>query len=70
MSELYKAVDRNDPEYGLKCWLVNDKGVAISIHYGDDMRKINDCKQCEDVFIYSSLERFSDAIDPVLIAEW
>lgn len=70
MSKLYKAVDRNYPKNGLKCWLVNDKGVAISTHHGNDIRAINNCKRCEDILIYSSLERFSDAIDPVLIAEW
>lgn len=70
MTELYRAVDGNNPKHGLKCWLVNDKGVAVSTHRGDDMREINDCKHCEDMFIYSSLERFSDAINPVLIAEW
>lgn len=54
----------------MNCFLVNDKGVAVSIHNGNDMREIDDCKRCEDMFIYSSLERFNDAIDPVLIAEW
>lgn len=70
MSKLYKAVDRDNPKNGLKCWLVNDRGVAVSTHHGDDMEQINACKHCEDMFIYSSLERFGNAIDPVLIAEW
>lgn len=68
MSKLYKAVDKQDGK--MSCFLVNDKGVAVSTHYGSDMEEIDDCKHCEDIFGYSSLERFNDAIDPVLIAEW
>lgn len=68
MSKLYKAVDKQDGT--MSCFLVNDRGVAVSTHYGSDMEEIDDCKHCEDIFCYSSLERFSDAIDPVLIAEW
>ena len=70
MSKLYKALDTVNPDYGMKCWLVNDKGVAISTHHGNDIRAINNCKRCEDILIYTGLERFSDAINPVLIAEW
>lgn len=70
MSELYKAVDRNDPECGLKCWLVNDKGVAIGTHGDDDEKEITVCQNCENLFFYDPIERFNDAIDPVLLAEW
>nr|DAK85325.1 MAG TPA: hypothetical protein [Caudoviricetes sp.] len=70
MSKLYKAVDRNYPEYGLKCWLVNDEGVAVSTHRGDDEKEITVCQDLENVFVYDSIERFNDAIDPVLITEW
>ena len=70
MSKLYKAVDRNDPECGLKCWLVNDDGVAISTHCGDDEKEITLCYECENLFLYDSIERFNDAIDPFLLAEW
>lgn len=69
MSKLYKAVDKQDGT--MSCFLINDKGVAVTIHYGSDMEEIDHCKYCEDIFFYySSLERFSDAINPVLIAEW
>lgn len=68
MSKLYKAVDKQDGT--MSCFLMNDEGVAVSTHCGDDMREIDDCKHCEEMFIYSSLERFNDAINPVLIAEW
>lgn len=49
---------------------MNDEGVAVSTHCGNDMEEIAICKRCEDIFFYSSLERFNEAIDPVLIAEW
>lgn len=68
MSKLYKAVDKQDGT--MSCFLVNDKGVAVSTHYGSDMEEIDDCKYYENIFVYSSLGRFNDAIDPVLIAEW
>lgn len=68
MSKLYKAVDKQDGK--MSCFLVNDKGVAVSTYNDNDMREIDDCKRCEDIFIYLSLERFNDAINPVLIAEW
>lgn len=70
MSKLYKAVDRDNHKHGLKCWLVNDRGVAVSTHRGDDEKEITVCQDLENVFFYDSIERFSDAIDPVLIAEW
>lgn len=68
MSKLYKAVDKQDGT--MSCFLMNDKGVAVSDHCGNNMEEIDSCKYCENMFAYSSLERFSDAIDPVLIAEW
>lgn len=70
MSKLYKALDTVDPDYGMKCWLVNDKGVAISTHGGDDENEITLCQGCENLFAYEPIERFNDAIDPVLLAEW
>lgn len=68
MSKLYKAVDKQDGT--MSCFLVNDQGVAVSTHCGNDMEEIAICKRCEDIFMYMSLERFSNAINPVLIAEW
>lgn len=68
MTKLYKAVDKQDGT--LSCFLMNDEGVAVSTHCGNDMEEIAICKRCEDIFFYSSLERFNEAIDPVLIAEW
>ena len=49
MSKLYKAVDKQDGK--MSCFLVNDKGVAVSTHYGSDMEEIDDCKYCEDIFL-------------------
>lgn len=68
MSKLYKAVDKQDGT--MSCFLVNDRGVAVSDHCGNDMKEVASCKRCEDIFSYSTLGRFNDAIDPVLIAEW
>lgn len=70
MSKLYKALDRVDPDYGMKCWLVNDEGVAIGTHGDDDEKEITVCQNCENLFFYDPIERFNDAIDPVLLAEW
>lgn len=70
-SKLYKAVDKLDVDYvGLKTWLVNEQGVAVS-HYKNDERETISCKRCENDFSYNDVSRFhNDAIDPVLIAEW
>lgn len=70
MSKLYKALDAVDPDYGMKSWLTNDEGVAISTHFGDDENEITLCQDCENLFGYEPIERFNDAIDPVLLAEW
>lgn len=71
MTKLYKAVDRTDPLSGDKCWLVNDKGVAISLWWASDEEEIENNKYGEKTFSYDNISRFAnDVIDPVLIAEW
>ena len=71
MSKLYKAVDKQDIESGYKCWLVNDRGVAVSYWHRPDDEEVNANMIAEGSFLYSSLDRFKRcAINPVLIAEW
>lgn len=48
MSKLYKAVDKQDGT--MSCFLVNDRGVAVSDHCGNDMKEVASCKRCEDIF--------------------
>ncbi|WCI99747.1 hypothetical protein [Klebsiella phage BUCT_49532] len=48
MSKLYKAVDKQDGT--MSCFLVNDKGVPVSDHCGNDIKEIASCKRCEDIF--------------------
>ena len=55
----------------MSCFLVNDQGVAISSHCGNDSSEIGMNKESENDFIYNDIEEFKKrAIDPVLIAEW
>ena len=69
MTKLYKAVDKHDGK--ISCFLVNDQGVAISNHCGNDNSEIRMNKESENRFIYDDVEEFEKrAIDPVLIAEW
>ena len=70
MAKLYKAVGRLNPKNGLMCWLVSEKGVAVSFYVGGDEREIKENIICENKFLYSAKRRFGDAIDPILIAEW
>lgn len=71
MTKLYRAVDKQDIESGDKCWLVNDRGVAVSQWHHPDDEELKANMTAEDIFLYSSIARFkNDAIDPVLIAEW
>lgn len=71
MSKLYKAVDKQDIESGDKCWLVNDRGVAVSYWHRPDEEEVKVNMTAEGSFLYLSLARFkNDAINPVLIAEW
>nr|DAI72814.1 MAG TPA: hypothetical protein [Caudoviricetes sp.] len=69
MTKLYKAVDKLDGM--MSCFLVNNQGVAISDYCRSDDSEIKMHKECENGFIYRSIEEFKErAIDPVLIAEW
>ncbi|QXV72126.1 hypothetical protein Geezett_054 [Klebsiella phage Geezett] len=71
MSKLYKALDKQDIESGDKCWLVNDRGVAVSYWHHPDEEEVKVNMIAEGSFLYSSLARFkNDAIDPVLVSEW
>lgn len=71
MSKLYKAVDKRDIESGDKCWLVNDRGVAVSYWYWPDEEEVKANMASEGSFTYNDVEEFKErAIDPVLIAEW
>nr|UVM95898.1 MAG: hypothetical protein [Bacteriophage sp.] len=71
MAKLYKAVDKMDAEAGYKCWLLNDKGLAVSYWHRPDEEEVKANMTAEGSFLYSSTARFkNDAINPVLIAEW
>lgn len=68
--ELYKAVDKLGGMTSM--FLVYDNGeVAVNFwgpySNGEKERRV---RVVQDVYIRSSAERFNDAIDPVLIAEW
>ena len=70
MTKLYKAVDKMDGRAGYKCWLLNDKGVAVSSYQRGDAGESDINKKAESFFSYEHISRFGDAINPVLIAEW
>ena len=71
MAKLYKAVDKKDSGAGYKCWLLNDKGLAVSYWHRPDDEEVKANMIAEGSFLYSSTARFkNDAINPVLIAEW
>lgn len=69
MAKLYKAVDKLDGK--MSCFLVNNQGVTIGGHSGNDNLEIELHKEIGNVFTYDGIEEFKKrAIDPVLIAEW
>ena len=69
MSKLYRGVDKSDGRES--CFLVNDMGVAISSHCGDNEEEIQINKESEHSFEYESAGEFAErAINPVLIEEW
>lgn len=71
MAKLYKAVDKMDAEAGYKCWLLNEKGLAVSYWRRPDEEEVKVNMIAEGCFLYSSIARFkNDAINPILIAEW
>lgn len=67
-SKLYKAVDKKDGE--LSAWIVNNRGVAVKLWTRSDNWQINSSMNNELLYLYYDIERFNDAVDPVLIAEW
>lgn len=71
MARLYKAVDKSDYRRESKCWLVNEKGVAVSFWLRDDEKEVKVNKSAENFFEYRPIEYFKEnAINPVLMAEW
>lgn len=69
MTKLYKAIDKYDSDPSV--FMVNEKGVAVSRHCGNDELEIEMNKKIESYALYDKHEDFeSRAINPVLIAEW
>lgn len=67
--KLYKAVDKMDGE--LCMFLVYGCGkVAVMEWYMTDSEMVHAVKDCAGYYATVPAERFNDAIDPVLIAEW
>lgn len=67
-SKLYKAVDKKNGVFS--AWLVNNKGVAVMYYLGSDDRQVDLSMENELIYAYAAIERFNDAVDPVLIAAW
>lgn len=68
MAKLYKAIDKLDGRESV--FLVTDFGVATSFFSRSIEDEIDLAKLTEDSQMYVDIERFSDAINPELIAEW
>lgn len=67
--KLYKAVDKLDG--GLCMFLVYGCGkVAVMEWYMTDSEMVHAVKGTARYYMTEPVERFKDAIDPVLIAEW
>lgn len=68
--KLYKAVDNQDGK--LSMFLVYDNGeVAVSSWGQCNNRGKERCaRRSQGMYLREDAERFDDAIDPVLIAEW
>lgn len=67
--KLYKAVDKLDGE--LCMFLVYGCGkVAVMEGYMTDSEMVHAVKGAARYYMTEPAERFNDAIDPVLIAEW
>ncbi|MBU8970810.1 hypothetical protein KSS88_18360 [Bacillus altitudinis] len=68
--KLYKAVDKVDGD--MSAFLVYDnRKVAVS-YWGElpDADKVEIVKIAASDYLREPAERFNDAVDPVLIAEW
>lgn len=67
--KLYKAVDKLDGN--LCMFLVYGGGkVAVMDWYMSDSEMVRAVKGAAQYYVTRSAERFKDAVDPVLIAEW
>lgn len=67
--KLYKAVDKLDG--AVTAFLVYDNGeVAASSWMFSESGEVEAAKNYASQYLRDSAERFKDAIDPVLIAEW
>ena len=67
--KLYKAVDKLDGE--LCMFLVYGGGkVAVMEWYMPDSEMVHTVKVAAIYYVTEPAERFNDAINPVLIAEW
>lgn len=67
--KLYKAVDKQDDN--MSAFLVyNNGGVAVKTWRFSESEEVASSKDCAGQYLRDSAERFNDAIDPVLIAEW
>ena len=68
--KLYKAVDELDGEPSM--FLVYDNGEVAVSAWGpySDGEKARCARRLQGMYLRDSSERFKDAIDPVLIAEW
>ena len=67
--KLYKAVDRLTKQ--MCAFLVYPDGeVATSYWAFSDAEEVGLAKKCAEGYLRDSAERFNDAVDPVLIAEW
>lgn len=67
--KLYKAIDKVDGS--VSAFLIYNNGeVAVSIWVFEDVGEITSAKGLAECYLRDPAERFNDAIDPVLIAEW
>lgn len=67
--KLYKAIDKLDNE--VSAFLVHAGGeVSVSAWWFSEAGEILAAKKCANQYLRDPAERFNDAIDPVLIAEW
>lgn len=67
--KLYKAVDKMTEQ--MCAFLVYPNGeVATSYWVFSDAEEEDLAKRCAEDYLRDSAERFNDAIDPALIAEW
>lgn len=67
--KLYKAVD--DMDGVMSAFLVYEHGeVAVTSWVFEDSEEVAAAKHAAPHYLRDPAERFNDAVDPVLIAEW